>query len=115
MDQTDQIRWDRDPFLLPLAVALDEYEPYAVCLAGPVTHRLFVACCGEIEEVIEETFPSRQSSLIQTVIIERAGRAHRIQREPAEELRRNLRHVVKDIDWIPREVTHERIDDICSP
>ena len=96
----NQIRWSREPFLLPLAVGLDEYEPYAVCLASPVTHRLFVACCGEIEEVIEETFPSRQATLIQTVIIERPGPAHRIQREPAEELRRNLRHVAKDIDWI---------------
>ena len=96
----NQIRWAREPFLLPLALALDEYEPYAVCLAGPVTHRLFAACCGEIEEVLEETFPSRQASLIQTVIIERSGPAHRIPREPAEELRRNLRHVVKDIDWI---------------
>jgi peptide chain release factor subunit 1 len=96
----NQIRWGREPFLVPLALALDEYEPYTVCLVGRVTHRLFVACCREIEEVIEETFPSRQASLIQTVIMERAGPAHRIPREPAEELRRNLRHVVKDIDWI---------------
>jgi len=93
----NQIRWEREPFLLPLALALDEYEPYAVCLAGPVTHRLFVACCGEIEEVLEETFPSRQASLIQTVIIERSGPAHRIPHEPAEELRRNLRHVVTSV------------------
>ena len=93
----NQIRWAREPFLLPLALALDEYEPYAVCLAGPVTHRLFVACCGEIEEVLEETFPSRQASLIQTVIIERSGPAHRIPHEPAEELRRNLRHVVTSV------------------
>jgi hypothetical protein len=34
------------------------------------------------------------------MIMERSGPAHRIQREPAEELRQNLRHVVKDIDWI---------------
>ena len=94
---------------MPLALALDEYEPYAVCLAGPVTHRLFVACCGEIEEVLEETFPSRQASLIQTVIIERSGPAHRIPREPAEELRRNLRHVIKDIDWIVQARELERV------
>jgi hypothetical protein len=105
----DQIRWARGPFLQPLALALDEYKPYAVCLAGPVTHRLFVACCGEIEEVIEETFPSRQASLIQTVIIERSGPAHRIPREPAEELRRNLRHIVKDIDWIVQTREIERV------
>jgi len=105
----NQIRWGREPFLLPLALALDEYEPYAVCLAGPVTHRLFVACCGEIEEVLEETFPSRQASLIQTVIMERSGPAHRIPREPAGELRRNLRHVVKDIDWIVQTREIERV------
>jgi hypothetical protein len=105
----NQIRWGREPFLLPLALALDEYEPYAVCLAGPVTHRLFVACCGQIEEVLEETFPSRQASLIQTVIIERSGPAHRIPREPAEELRRNLRHVVKDIEWIVQMRALERV------
>jgi intracellular sulfur oxidation DsrE/DsrF family protein len=105
----NQIRWGLEPFLLPLALALDEYEPYAVCLAGPVTHRLFVACCGEIEEVLEETFPSHQASLIQTVIIERSGPAHRIPREPAEELRRNLRHVVKDIDWIVQARELERV------
>jgi hypothetical protein len=98
----NQMHWGREPLLLPLALGLDEYEPYAVCLASPVTHRLFVACCGEIEEVLEETFPSRQASLIQTVIMERPGPAHRIPREPGEELRRNLRHIVKDIDWIVR-------------
>ena len=81
-------------------MALDEYESYALCLVGPVTHRLFVACCGEIEEVLEETFPSRQANLIQTVIMERTGPARRIEHEPGEELRRNLRHVVKDIQWI---------------
>jgi hypothetical protein len=105
----NQIRWGREPFLLPLALALDEYEPYAVCLVAPVTHRLFVACCGEIEEVLQETFPSRQASLIQTVIMERSGPAHRIPREPAGELRRNLRHVVKDIDWIGQTRELDRI------
>ena len=65
---------------MPLAVALDEYEPYAACLVGPVTHRLFVACCGDIEEVLEETFPSRQANLIQTVIMERTGPAHPLER-----------------------------------
>src|SRR6185503_6722682 len=50
----NEIRWDRELLLQPLASALDELEPYAVALADRTKLRLFVVQLGAIEEVLSK-------------------------------------------------------------
>lgn len=47
----NQIRWDRELFLQPLANAMDDLEGYAVVLLGQEFLRLFLVSLGRIEEI----------------------------------------------------------------
>ncbi len=96
----NQARWNRELFLQPLAAAMDESEPYAVALFGQASVRLFVVSLGEIEELIQETFPSRQVRHIRTVGTEHLGSASQAQRKADERIRWNLRHIEGDVDWL---------------
>lgn len=96
----NQARWNRELFLQPLAAAMDESEPYAVALIGQASLRLFVVSLGEIEELIEETFPSRQVRHIRTVGTDHLGSASQVQRKADERIRWNLRHIQVDVDWL---------------
>jgi peptide subunit release factor 1 (eRF1) len=95
-----QARWNRELFLQPLAVTVDEDEPYALALFGQASLRLFVVSGGEIEELIQETFPSRQVRHTRTVGTDHIGSASQAQRKADERIRWNLRHMEADVAWL---------------
>jgi hypothetical protein len=96
----NQSRWNRELFLQPLAATIDESKAYVVALTGQAKLRLFVVFLGEIEEFSEKTFPSRQVRHIRTVGMDHIGSASQVQRKADEQVRWNLRHIVKDISGL---------------
>jgi peptide subunit release factor 1 (eRF1) len=104
----NQIRWNRELFLEPLAAAADESESYGIALAGRASLRLFVAA-DEIEELIDETFPSRQVRHLKTIGTDHIGSASQAQRKADERIRWNLRHIVRDIDWLLQSKQLQRV------
>jgi release factor family 10 len=96
----NRAHWNRELFLQPLAAVVDDLEPYALALMSEVSLRLFVISLGEIEELIEETFPSHQVRHIRTVGTDHIGSASHVQRKADERIRGNLRHFKNDVDWL---------------
>jgi hypothetical protein len=54
VDLPDAFRWD-DPYVAPLMLVLDEYEPYGVVLVDAEKLRFLVTSLGRIEETLDET------------------------------------------------------------
>src|SRR5262245_29727051 len=93
-----QARWDRAPFLQPLANALDEFEPYGVVLLDRRTLRLFTVFLGEITEVVHKEFGPGRVRHIRAVGTDHITSASGIQRKADQQVRANLRRVVKEVD-----------------
>ncbi len=96
----NQIRWGKEVFIQPLAVAIDEYEGVGIVLVDRATVRLFTMSLGAIDEHIREEFDRTKIRHTKTTGMNRLGSASHLQRKAEEQVRSNLRHVVKDIDWM---------------
>jgi hypothetical protein len=94
----NQIRWGREVFVAPMAVAADEYERVGIVLLDRANLRLFSMFLGEVEEHIQEGFSHKKVRHIKTVGMDHLGSASRAQRKADEQVRLNLRHVAKDMD-----------------
>jgi peptide chain release factor subunit 1 len=93
-----QARWDRELFLQPLVGALDEFEKYGVVLLGHANMRLFRMFLGSIEEVADRHFDRKAVQHIKSVGLDQLGSSNTAQRRADENVRINLRHMIKDID-----------------
>jgi peptide subunit release factor 1 (eRF1) len=92
-----EIRWAKEVFVGPLAVALDEYERVGVVLLDRSSLRLFTMFLGEVEEHIQEGFNHRRVRHTKTVGMNHMGSASHAQRKADEQVQLNLRHVAKDM------------------
>ena len=94
----DDIRWDRELFLEPLARSLDELERYGVVLVDRNSMRLFTVFLGKIDEVVHKRFSTERVRHIKTSGTDHIGSASGIQRRADEQIHLNLRHVVEEVD-----------------
>ena len=94
----NRIRWSREVFVGPLAVAIDEYERVGIVLLDRAKLRLFTMFLGEVEEHIQEGFNHRKVRHTKTVGMNHMGSSSRAQRKADEQIRLNLRHIAKDMD-----------------
>src|SRR4030095_739510 len=92
-----QIRWGREVFVGPLAVAIDEYERVGIVLLDRANLRLFTMFLGEVEEQIQEGFNHKRVRHNKTVGMDHLASASRAQRKADEQIRLNLKHVAKDM------------------
>jgi peptide subunit release factor 1 (eRF1) len=111
----NQIRWTREVFVQPLAVALDEYERVAIVLLDRSRVRLLTMFLGELEEHRREDFNHRAVRHIKTVGTDHLGSASRVQRKADEQIRLNLRQFTKDIDALLAQCGVRRIILAGSP
>jgi peptide subunit release factor 1 (eRF1) len=94
----NRIRWSREVLVGPLAAAIEEYERVGIALLDRANLRLFTLFLGEVEEHIHEGFNHRKVRHTKTVGMNHLGSASRAQRKGDEQIRLNLRHIVKDMD-----------------
>ena len=94
----NQIRWSKEVFVQPLAVAIDEYERVGIVLLDRAKLRLFTMFLGEMEEHIQEGFDHKKIRHTKTVGMDHLGAADHAQRKADEQIRLNLRHITKDMD-----------------
>jgi peptide subunit release factor 1 (eRF1) len=74
-------------------------ENYVVALVGAATLRLFAVSGGAVEEVVEITpFDNRQVRHLRTVGTDHLGQSSNLQSKADENIRRNLRYIVREID-----------------
>jgi peptide subunit release factor 1 (eRF1) len=100
-------RWNRDFFLKPLAAASDDFERYGVALVDRANARLFTVFLGDIEEVAWEGFDATKVRHIKAIGTDRWSSASQIQRRADEQVRKNLRRTVRELDSL---MTSNRID-----
>ena len=93
-----QARWDCELFLQPLVGALDEFEKYGIVLLDRANMRLFKMFLGNIEEVANRHFDRKAVQHIKSVGLDQLGSSNTAQRRADENVRFNLRHMIKDID-----------------
>jgi hypothetical protein len=106
---TDQIRWDRELFLQPLANAADQLEPYAVVLADRTSFRTFLVQFGKIEELVQKEVSSKRVRHVKTTGTDRAESSSRIQRKADNQVRSNLRVTAKEVDRLTKSRKLHRI------
>ncbi len=111
----NRIQWGKEVLVQPLAVAIDEYERFGIVLLDRANLRLFSMFAGQIEKHIREGFDHRKVRHIKTVGMDHLGAASRVQRKADEQVRLNLRHVIKDIDWMVEQNGVHRIILAGSP
>jgi hypothetical protein len=99
---TDEIRWDRELFLQPLACAVDQLEAYAVALADRAEVRLFVVSLGQIQEIAREDFDRKNVQRIKTAGTDHANSSSRIQHKADKQARLNLQHLVREMERIAK-------------
>jgi peptide subunit release factor 1 (eRF1) len=98
----DEMRWNHQAFLEPLARAFDELEKYGVVLVDRNNMRLFTVSLGTIEERIHKHFGSARVRHIKTAGTDHMGSSSRIQRQADEHVRSNLRQVIEQVDSMVR-------------
>jgi peptide subunit release factor 1 (eRF1) len=96
----DLVRWDRHFLLKPLAAATDDFERYGIVLADRANARLFTVFLGEMEEVAREAFDPMKVRHIRAIGTDRWSSASQMQKRADEQVRRNLRQVVRDLDFL---------------
>jgi hypothetical protein len=96
----NQIRWNTEVFVQPLAAAIDEYEAVGIVLVDRANVRLFTMSLGRADEKIRERFDRTKVRHTKTVGMDHLGSASQAQRSADEQIRVNLRRVAKDIDSV---------------
>jgi peptide subunit release factor 1 (eRF1) len=99
---TDQLRWDREPFLQPLAAALDQLETYGVVLADRAKFRLFVVSLGEAQEVLRDDGNDKRVRHVKTAGFNNPDSSSRIQRKADNQIRTNLRHLIRQVEEVTK-------------
>ena len=99
---SEQIHWNRELLLQPLANAMDQLESYGVVLTDRAKLRLFLVSLDGIVEFAHEVLDAKQVRRIKTVGMDKVGSSSRVQRKADNEVRVNLRHVIKKMDELTK-------------
>jgi peptide subunit release factor 1 (eRF1) len=94
----NQIRWSREVFIQPLAVAVDEYERVGIVVINRASVRLLTMFLGEIDEPIHEDFDRRKVRRVKASGTDHRESADQNQRKADEHVKFNLRRTIDDID-----------------
>jgi hypothetical protein len=90
----NQIRWDNELLLQPLANALDQLEDYGIVLMDRTKLRLFVVQQGKIDEVLYEEIKGRRTRHVKSTGPDHAESSNHNQRRADNQIRANLREVL---------------------
>ena len=99
---TDQVRWDYELFLQPLASAMDQLEGCGVALAARAKLRLFSVAFGKIEEIVHEELDKKGVRHLKTVGTDQADSSDHRQRKADNQIRSNLRQAVKEMEKLAK-------------
>ena len=110
-----RVQWDREVFVEPLAAALDDYERVGVVLLDRANFRLFTICMGELQEHVRQEFDHRNIRHTKTVGMDHLGAAGHAQRKADEQVRVNLRQMIKLVEQTTTEFAVHRIILAGSP
>jgi peptide subunit release factor 1 (eRF1) len=104
----DMARWDRDFFLRPLAAATDDFERYGIVLVDRANARLFTVFLGGIEEVLRVEFDPAKVRRLKSVGTGWSSPSQ-VEGKADEQVRKNLRQVVREIDALVRSTNINRL------
>src|SRR5262249_35695244 len=105
----------REVFVEPLAAALDEYERVGIVLLDRANLRLFTMCMGELQEHVRQAFDHRKIRHTKTVGMNNLNAASHAQRKADEQVRLNLRQMIKRTEHLMTEFGVRRIIVAGSP
>jgi peptide subunit release factor 1 (eRF1) len=94
----EQMRWDRELLLQPLINAMDDLEGYAVVLIDRTKLRLFLVQLGKLEEFVHKDFDQKLVRHVKATGSDRAESSNHMQRKADNQVRSNLREVVRALD-----------------
>jgi len=99
---TNQIRWDHELFIQPLAAAMDQLESYGVALLDRSKLRFLVVSLGETEEIARQDRSGKRLRHIKTSGFDNPGSSSHIQRKADNQIRSNLRRWIKEVDELAK-------------
>jgi peptide chain release factor subunit 1 len=94
----NQVRWDREALLVPLANALDQFEQYGVVLVDRARMRLFSVLLNEVEEIMDNRFDKNRVRHLKSTGSDHRGSTNVVQRQADEQIRTNLRLAMEATD-----------------
>jgi len=95
---TNQIRWDRELLLQPLANALDQFEDYGIVLIDRTKLRLFHVQQDKIEEVLYTEARGGRTRHVKSTGPDHAESSNHNQRRADNQIRANLREVLAQVN-----------------
>ena len=95
---TNQIRWDSELFLQPLASAMDQLEAYGVVLVDRTKVRVFLVQLGKIEELVNKEISGKRVRHVKSTGRSHAESSNHMQRSADNQVRSNLQQVVVEVD-----------------
>jgi peptide subunit release factor 1 (eRF1) len=99
---TNQIRWDREVFLQPLANAIDELEDYGIVLVDRTKLRVLLVEQGKLEELVHEEISGKRTRHVKSTGPDHAESSAGNQRRADNQIRANLREVVHQVEEIAK-------------
>jgi len=105
----NQVRWDRELLLQPLANALDELETYGVVVVDRTKLRLLLVQQGEIEELFNEEISGKRVRHVKSTGPEHAESSNHNERRADNQIRENLRDVIQRVKEFFKEQEPRRL------
>jgi peptide subunit release factor 1 (eRF1) len=97
---TNRLQWSRAVWIEPLIAAIDEYERIGIVLLDRQHLRVLTLCLGEVQEQIHEVFDQRRVRHTKTVGMNNLSAASHAQQKADENVRLNLREMIKRIESV---------------
>ena len=94
---TNQIRWDRELFLQPLANVIDELEDYGVVMVDRTKLRVFLVQQGKIDELLYEESRGRRTRHVKSTGPDHAESSARNQRRADNQIHANLKEAGRQV------------------
>jgi peptide subunit release factor 1 (eRF1) len=91
----NQIRWGLEPFLRPLAAALDDLEDYGVVLVDRTKVRLLLVQLGKASQLHFQEAEDRRVRHVKSTGSDKAESSSRMQRKADNQVRANLKEFIR--------------------
>jgi len=97
---TNQIRWNYELFLQPLANAIDELEDYGILVVDRTKLRVFLVQQGKIDELLYKEISGKRTRHVKSTGPDHAESSARTQRRADNQIHANLKEVVRQVEEI---------------
>jgi peptide chain release factor subunit 1 len=105
----NRLQWSRQALVEPLVAALEEYETVGIVLLDRAHIRVLTMFLGEVHEHIHKAFDQRKVRHTKTAGMDKVGAASHAQQKAGEQVRQNLRHMMREVEFVVAQQNIQRL------